>query len=302
MEYQNLPDLKALAALREIVERGGVAEAGRVLSIGQPAVTKRLRALERCFDIELMVREAGRLRLTPAGERVYAFARLVLEQQSDLLGDLRQLRVGRDRLRLAVTQSIGEHLLPDLLLAFDEAYPDYRIDSRVGYSRSIHRRLATGLADLALTEIRPDHPDVLVQPWLDDELVLVCSPTHTMGGRDLLTVGELRGLSYVLRERESSMRITLDRALADIGIDELPVAMEVGSTDTIVEMLDRGRHASFLPRFAVASAIADGELRRLRIEGLRIRRTLWIAQTRDNLDNPVAEALIRLIRQRASAA
>jgi hypothetical protein len=52
----------------------------------------------------------------------------------------------------------------------------------------------------------------------------------------------------------------------------------------------------------VASAIADGELRRLRIEGLRIRRTLWIAQTRDNLDNPVAEALIRLIRQRASAA
>jgi DNA-binding transcriptional LysR family regulator len=78
--------------------------------------------------------------------------------------------------------------------------------------------------------------------------------------------------------------------------------MEVGSTDTIVEMLDRGRHASFLPRFAVASAIADGELRRLRIEGLRIRRTLWIAQTRDNLDNPVAEALIRLIRQRASAA
>jgi len=302
MEYKNLPDLKALAALREIVERGGVAEAGRVLSIGQPAVTKRLRALERCFNIELMVRDAGRLRLTPAGERVYAFARLVLEQQVEVLSDLRQLRAGRDRLRLAVTQSIGEHLLPDLLLAFDEAYPNYRIDSRVGYSRNIHRRLATGLADLALTEIRPDHPDVLVQPWLDDELVLVCSPAHALGRRDLLSVGELRQLTYVLRERESSMRITLDKALADIGIDELPVAMEVGSTDTIVEMLDRGRHASFLPRFAVASAVADGELHRLRIEGLRIRRTLWIAQTRQNLDNPVAEALISLIRQRISAA
>jgi len=157
-------------------------------------------------------------------------------------------------------------------------------------------------ADLALTEIQPDHPDVLVQPWLDDELVLVCSPAHALGRRDLLSVGELRQLTYVLRERESSMRITLDKALADIGIDELPVAMEVGSTDTIVEMLDRGRHASFLPRFAVASAVADGELHRLRIEGLRIRRTLWIAQTRQNLDNPVAEALISLIRQRISAA
>ena len=101
MEYKNLPDLRALATLREIVERGGVAEAGRVLNIGQPAVTKRLRALERCFGIELMVRHGGRLRLTEAGERVYAFARLVMDHQVELTSDLKQLKAGRDRLRLA---------------------------------------------------------------------------------------------------------------------------------------------------------------------------------------------------------
>jgi len=300
MEYRSLPDLKALATLREIVERGGVAEAGRALHVGQPAVTKRLRALERCFGIELMVREAGRLRLTSAGERVYAFARLVMEHQVELIGDLRQLKAGRERLRLAVTQSIGEHLLPDLLLAFADAYPDYRIDSRVGYSRSIHMRLATGLADLALTEIQPEHPDVLVQKWLDDELVLVCSAHHALGRREPIAVAEIPKLIYVLRERESSMRITLDRSLADIGIDELPVAMEVGSTDTIVEMLERGRYVSFLPRFAVQGAIDAGSLQRVRIEGLRIMRTLWIARTRANIDNPVAEAFIWLIRERAS--
>ena len=297
MEYQKLHDLKALATLREIVDRGGVAEAGRALSIGQPAVTKRLRALERCFDIELMVREAGRLRLTSAGERVYAFARLVMDHQVELLGDLRQLKVGRNRLRLAVTQSIGEHLLPELLLAFADAHPDYRIDSRVGYSRSIQTRLATGLADLALTEIQPDHPDVLVQNWLEDELVLVCSPRHPRGDCESLAVAEITQLSYVLRERESSMRITLDRALADISVDEIPIAMEVGSTDTIVEMLEHGRHVSFLPHFAVEAAIRTGQLHQIRVEGLRIRRTLWIARTRANLDNPVAEAFIKLIRE-----
>lgn len=297
MEYKNLPDLKALATLRETVERGGVAGAGRSLSIGQPAVTKRLRALERCFGIELMAREGGRLRLTPAGERVYAFSRLVMDHQVELISDLRQLKAGRSRLRLAVTQSIGEHLLPDLLLAFADAYPSYRIDSRVGYSRSIHTRLATGLADLSLTEIQPDHPNVLVQKWLDDELILVCSPRHSLGDRELLRVMELPRQQYVLRERESSMRITLDRTLADIGIAHLPTAMEVGSTDTIVEILERGRHVSFLPRFAVQGRIDHGELHQVRIEGLRIRRTLWIARTQANLDNPVAEAFIKLIRK-----
>lgn len=296
MEYKSLPDLKALATLREIVERGGVSEAGRAMNVGQPAVTKRLRALERCFAAELMIREGGRLRLTPAGERVYAFARLVLDHQVELVSDLRQLQAGRDRLRLAVTQSIGEHLLPDLLLTFADAYPSYRIDSRVGYSRSIHTRLATGLADLALTEIQPDHPDVLVQRWLDDELILVCSPRHAEGTREMLAVSELSRLTYVLRERESSMRITLDRTLRDIGIDELPLAMEVGSTDAIVEILERGRHVSFLPRFAVQSAIDAGQLHLIRVEGLRIMRTLWIARTRANLDNPIAEAFITMIR------
>jgi DNA-binding transcriptional LysR family regulator len=301
MEYSRLPDLKALVTLREIVERGGVAEAGRVLHIGQPAVTKRLRTLERCYGAELMTRQAGRLRLTTAGERVYAFARLVMEHQLELSNDLRQLQVGRDRLRLAVTQSIGEHLLPELLLAFADAYPDYRIDSRVGYSRSIHTRLATGLADLALTEIQPDHPDVLVQRWLDDELVLVCAPGHPLGTREMLSVAEIARLDYVLRERESSMRVTLDRTLRDIGVADIPIAMEVGSTDTIVEILERGRHVSFLPRFAVQAAIDGGTLHKIRVEGLRIMRTLWIARTRANLDNPVAEAFIALIREKAPA-
>ena len=151
MEYKSLPDMKALATLREIVERGGVAEAGRALSIGQPAVTKRLRALERSFNIELMVREAGRLRLTTAGERVYAFARLVMEHQLELLGDLNQLRAGRDRLRLAVTQSIGEHLLPDLLLAFGMRFDD-RVTGNpktyAPYAKKIHIDM-TPMVDVA---------------------------------------------------------------------------------------------------------------------------------------------------------
>ncbi len=111
-------------------------------------------------------------------------------------------------------------------------------------------------------------------------------------------IGEhvLPGLNYVLRERHSSMRATLDKALFDIGIDSVPVAMEVGSTDVIVEMLQRGRHVSFLPRFAVQDALASGTLYHIRVQGLRIKRTLWIARTRSNLDNPVAEAFIQLLR------
>jgi len=296
MEYRNLPDLKSLATLRAVVELGGVEEAGRALHIGQPAVTKRLRALDACYGVTLMQRKGRRLGLTAAGERVYTYARLALDHQTLLLDDLSSLREGENRLRLEVTFAIGEHLLPDLLLQFNEACPQYRLESRMGYTRRIQTRLATGLSDLALLEQAPDHPDILVQKWLDDELLLVCGRGHPLSGSGLLPVAELVRLRYVLRERTASVRSTLEKALADIGIREIPVSMEVGATDTIIEMLERGKHVSFLPRFAVAEALAEENLYHVKIEGLRIKRTLWIARSRANLDNAAAEAFIRLLR------
>lgn len=297
MEYRNLPDLKGLATLRAVVELGGVNEAGRALHIGQPAVTKRLRALDSSYAVPLMQREGRRLELTPAGERVYTYARLVLDHQTSLLEDLESLRAGHNRLRLEVTFAIGEHLLPELLLRFADAHPEYQIDSRMGYTRRIQTHLATGLADLALLEQAPDHPDILVQKWLEDEVVLVCGPAHPLWGSDLIAVTDLLELKFVLREQRSSMRLILDKALDDIGIHKLSVAMEVGSTDTIVEMLDRGKHVSFLPRFAVEDALAEKSLYHIKIHGLRIKRTLWIARTRSNLNSPVAEAFIQLLRE-----
>jgi len=298
MEYRNLPDLKGLATLRAVVELGGVDEAGRALNVGQPAITKRLRTLDNCYGVTLMQREGRRLELTPAGERVYNYARLVLDHQTSLLDDLESLQIGQNRLRLEVTFAIGEHLLPDLLFAFADAYPEYRIESRMGYTRRIQTRLATGLADLALLEQAPDHPQVLVQKWLDDELVLVCGQDHPLCGSALIPVGDIKKLQYVLREPKSSMRIILDKALADIGIHEIPISMEVGSTDTIVEMLERGKHVSFLPRFAVQDALQAGDLFHIKIQGLRIKRTLWIARTRSSINNAVAEAFIQQLRKK----
>src|SRR3990172_104325 len=102
MEYSFLPDLNGWAALRAVVEKGGVSEAARKLNIGQPAVTKRLRALEECYGIPLLERVSGRLKLTTAGEQVYRLAVLTLDRNAALREDLQSLSKGRNTLRLDV--------------------------------------------------------------------------------------------------------------------------------------------------------------------------------------------------------
>jgi DNA-binding transcriptional LysR family regulator len=246
-----------------------------------------------------MQRKGRKLALTAAGKRVYAFARLALDHQYRLVDDLNSLRQGRNQLRLEVTPAIGEKLLPDILLNFADTFPQFKVQSRMGYSRHIQTHLATGLADIALLELAPDHPDILVQKWLDDELILLCAPNHPLSGKGPIPLSELTRQHYVLREAKSSMRYILDRELKDTGIPALPIALEVGSTDTIVEMLGRGKHLSFLPRFAVQDALSSKLLQHIRVKGLRIKVTLWIARNRSNINNPVAEAFIELIRNSA---
>lgn len=290
MEYLNLPDLKGLATLRSVVELGGVNQAAKALHIGQPAVTKRLRALEQCYQTSLMLRKGRKLDLTDAGKRVYTYACLALNHQKSLMHELKSILRGENVLRLEVTTAIGEHLLPELLLNFNDNFPQYRIESRMGYSRNIQTRLATGLTDIALLEIAPEHPDIHVQKWRHDELLLVCSPNHPISQYNTINLKQLTALDFVLREPQASIRLILDKQLLTVGIPHLPTSFEVGSNDTIIEILGRGRHMSFLPRFAVKEALKTQSLKHIEIDNLEIEITLWVAHNKAHINHSIAKA------------
>lgn len=296
MEYINLPDYKSLATLKAVVELGSVNRAANALYIGQPAVTKRLRSLDSCYGVPLMQQQGRKLELTIAGEKVYTYARLVLQHQESLLDDLASLRAGHNRLRLEVTFAIGEHILPDILMHFADSQPDLRIESRLGYSRRIHTRLATGLADIALLEQSPRHPSIKSEPWMQDELLLVCGPGHVLWDHEAIDLAELETLHYVLREAQSSIRNTLDKTLHKENIKLDYIDMEVGSTDTIIEILQRGKQVSFLPQFAIKNFLKRGSLHQIKIKKLHINRTLWIAYNLTNLSPQTVDSFISMLK------
>ena len=300
MEYINLPDYKSLATLKAVVELGSVNRAAKALYIGQPAVTKRLRSLDSSYGVALMQHQGRKLELTAAGEKVYAYAQLVLEHQASLLDDLASLRAGHNRLRLEVTFAIGEHVLPDILMYFADQLPELRIESRLGYSRRIHTRLATGLADIALLEQTLTHPNIKVKPWMQDELLLICGPGHPLWGCESIDISHLDTLQYVLREPQSSIRNTLDKTLSDIGIKLENINMEVGSTDTIIELLQRGQQVSFLPQFTVDTHLERNSLHHIKVNQLIINRTLWIAYNHINMNQISADTFILLLQQLTS--
>jgi len=290
MEYKRLPDLKALATLHAVIELGGVTQAAKALHVGQPAITKRLRALELCYQTQLLSREGRKLDLTVAGKSVYNYASLVIDHQVSLLQELTNLKRGKNLLRLEVTTSIGEHLLPELLIKFNDNYPQYCIESRMAYSRNIQTRLATGLTDIALLELAPAHPDIEVKKWRDDELLLVASPKHPLCQHDIIDSAQLNAMEYALREPQSSIRTILDKKLRASNLPPLTTSFEIGSNEAIIKILGQGRHLSFLPRFAIKEALNNNTLKHIKIKNLNIKITLWIARNKANISHSIAQA------------
>ena len=279
-----------------VVERGGVQEAAYALHIGQPAISKRLKVLEQVYGLALFEKVGQKLRLTAAGQKLYVLAVQTLDRHSSLQEEFANLTRGQDMLRLCVTFGIAEHFLSNLLLIFSQRHPAYKIQSRLAYSREIQTNLATGIADLGLLESAPEHPDILVQKWLDDELWLICGQRHSFA-QEQITQQELPLYRYVLREKQSAVTQTLQETLKRLQIPSLPVVMEVGSTEAIINILNQGEYFSFLPKYIVQEHVKIGRLRHIPISGLVILRTLWIARHRDQVQHPVADAFIKIMRE-----
>ena len=89
--------------------------------------------------------------------------------------------------------------------------------------------------------------------------------------------------------------LDLDDAIERLGFKKLNIALEVGATDALLDVLMPGQHVSFLPRFAVIDRLEAGRLYHIKVVGFRIMRTLWIARHRNNIDHLVADAFISII-------
>src|SRR3989475_12252826 len=112
-------DAADLAMLIRVVDAGGVTRAAEIMYVSQPAVTQRLRRLERVLGARLVERQGRRLALTDAGQAVLPLARQalqILEQIPAAISEVQGLL--RGEIGLGARTTVGGLLPPKPLSAF----------------------------------------------------------------------------------------------------------------------------------------------------------------------------------------
>lgn len=293
-------DLHHLALFQAIAEAGSITVGAGRLHLTQPAASKRLADLERRLGVSLFDRLPKRgIRLTPAGEVLFAFSARVMALETQAERSLRSLVSGETgRLLIGASSTIGTYLLPPALATFRAERPGIEVDLRIGNSDAIVARLQDADIDIAFTEDdRADFGnDVITERLASDELIICCRSDHPLLKRASLRPEEVVRYPFILREIGSGSRAVFTRALAACGTSVNP-DLVLGSNEAIKRALRACNHLAALPRMAVADELAHGWLAEVPVVGLHLPRDLVILRQAWRSDSPAVSALLTILRR-----
>ncbi len=271
------------------------SRAAEALHLTQPAVSIQIRQIADVIGLPVFEQHGRGIALTPAGEELLATARGlddVWNRFESAIAGLKGLRRGKLRVALVTT---AKYFLPRMLGAFCRRYPDIDIELEIANRERIVERLRGNQDDLYVMSYPPTDLDIVSRPFLDNELVVVAPPGHPAAGRRL-TLADLAGESFLLRETGSGSRHAVDEHLRNAGI-RLDVRLSLASNEAIRDLVASGLGLAVLSRHALGDAIERGELIVLDVAGFPLRRPWSVVHLRGKvLPLPAQAFLDELLR------
>ena len=272
-------DTTRLRLLVEIDRRGSLSAAARAIGIGQPSASQHLRLLETAAGQRLVERNGRGSRLTQAGRILAsraAQALATLGAAEEELGALSGLQAGT--IHLGASTAPGVYLLPDTLGCFRRDFPNVTIEVEIASSAEILKRLLEGRVQLGLVGAPEIDPRVVLDAFLEDEIVGVGRPGSLAIVDGALSPARVAEQMLLTREPGSSSRLLVETELNAAGVSPAG-AWELGSSEALKRAAREGLGIAFLSRYAVAEEVARGELECFRLAGRPpMRRHLSVAR------------------------
>lgn len=286
-----------LEAFLAVAERRSVSRAARALYLTQPALSARLRNLERDLGLELFERTSRGVRLTAAGHAFRPYAQRVLQTIADGRRVLAELGTNGTRLVLGAAPAASAYLLPALLRSFQSAHPDVQVSVLTGHSEEVLDMVLRERVHLGLVR-ELGHPDIVTVPLSVDEIVLVVRPGHPLAGRASIGVEELDRARLIMFDRTTSYFELASPFFRETGVVPRGL-MEVDNIEAAKKMVEQGLGAALLPRSAVADAIATGVLVEVEVAGApAVTRTIAAIRRRESIASSTqADAFLKAAKE-----
>lgn len=253
MDQRHL-SFRLLQVFRQVVQSGSITAASRLLHLTQPTVSLQLKKLSEVIGEPLFDYQQHKLQLTAAGELLYQTAQDIDERLSELTERLNQQRTGNSgNISLAVVNT-AQYLLPEILAAFDQAYPAVQVTLHIGNRARILERFEQQQDHLYLFSHPPRGENVLAKSVVPNPLYLVAPRQHWATQAGPLHFDQLKHERFLLREPGSATRMTFDAWLSSQAT-ELRHSMQMETNEAIRLSVIAGLGLAVLSAHTLPAAI-----------------------------------------------
>lgn len=274
--------LQQLRILKAVATEKNFTKAAEVLYISQPSLSKQIKTLEKNLDITLVNRENNKISLTENGKVFLQYSERILALCEESCRALIDLKNGdRGNLTVGASQTIGTYLMPRVLALFAQNYPQIDLKVQVNSTRLIASNVLNREIDLAV--VGGEIPDELkknltIRHFVEDELSLIISKSHPFAKKKRIKKENLYYLNFITLNSNSTIRKFIDNILIQNGIEtkQLKIVMQFNSIEGIKTAVSLGLGAAFVSSSAIEKEIELKTIEVLKIENIRITRTLSI--------------------------
>ena len=275
-----------LESFVEVARRENVSRAAEALFLTQPAITARLKALERDLGTRLFVRSSRGMKLSDAGRAFLPYAERTMttvDEGRQLVANLRQGTVGA--LVIAAAPAVSTYVLPEVLRAFRTTHPKVRLGVKTGHTEEVLEMVLRGDAHVGIG--RPiRHPNIELIPVLEDEMLFVVSARHAFARRGKVRMDELAAERLILFDRTSSYHELTSSLFRQAGV--IPAStLELDNVEAAKKMVQQGLGVALLPRMALGTELKSGSLRAVKLVGAPPVRRPIVALRRKDAGEPI---------------
>ena len=174
-------------------------------------------------------------------------------------------------LALGASTTIAQYVLPRLIGAFQNEYPQIQFSLHSGNTSEVVRCLLDGTVALGLIEGPARERGVRTEPFMEDELVLITSPSFDS---NYVAPGQFAGMNLLMREQGSGSRHVVELALEKAGfkLKTFKKVMELDSTEAIKSAVEADLGVGFVSRWAIAKELRLGTLKVAEVSGVLAAR------------------------------
>jgi DNA-binding transcriptional LysR family regulator len=288
-------DLHKLAIYCKVIELKSFTRAAEAMFLSQPTISEHIRAIEQESGQCLIHRLGREIRVSEAGNILYAYARKMLRLQQEALEALGHYS-GNMAGRMAIGAGTipGAYILPEKIGAFKKRYPDITITLRIAGSKTIAGEILSGELEMGILGAQWRENGLIWQEIFSDELILAVATDHPWAKKRQISLQQLCEEPFIIRDHSSGTRRAVDRILEQHGrkSTQLNVVAEMGSTEAIRQSIKAAIGVSILSSQAVRNDIAHGSLVEVAIEGVKMIRPFYMVTRKGQTLSPLCTAFI----------